>query len=145
MLALIERIYRQLGILVVLSSHILDDVERVCEYVVVLDRGRVVASQSLHVPEEESADLHVRVDGDPAAFQRRLESLGLTARMAGIEYAPDELVVQRDGDRTLDAIRDAAAESGAALRLLRPATRSLEEIYIHSVGADGASRQGERS
>src|SRR4051794_7194411 len=48
MLVLIERIHRQLGILVVLSSHILDDVERVCEYVVVLDHGKVAASTPIH-------------------------------------------------------------------------------------------------
>jgi ABC-2 type transport system ATP-binding protein len=137
MLALIERIHRQLGILVVLSSHILDDVERVCDYVVVLDGGEVVASQSLHVPEDETADLHVRVDGDPAPFLKTLAAAGIQSRPAGIEYASDEFLVHRDGERTLDAIRDAAAETGSPLRLLRPATRSLEDLYVDSVG-DGA-------
>lgn len=137
MLDLISRIYRQLGILVVLSSHILDDVERVCDYVVVLDGGRVVAAQPLHVPEDATADLHVRVMGDPEPFLRTLHGLGIDARPAGIEFSTDEIVIQRDGDRTLDAIRDAAAETGSPLRLLRPATRSLENLYVDSVGANG--------
>ena len=141
MLDLITRIHRQLGILVVLSSHILDDVERVCDYVVVLDGGKVVASQPLRVPDEETADLHVRVDGDAGPFLTRLRALGIEARQAGIEYASDEYLVQRDGERTLDAIRDAAAESGAPLRLLRAATRSLEDLYVDSVGAGGQERQ----
>jgi ABC-2 type transport system ATP-binding protein len=135
MLALIERIHRQLGILVVLSSHILDDVERVCDYVVVLDHGRVAASQSLQQPEAETVDLHVRVGSHPEAFLGRLAEAGIATRPAGIEYATDEFIVSRDGDRTLDAIRDAAAESDASLRLLRPAARSLEDLYIDSVGA----------
>ncbi len=135
MLDLIGRIHQQLGILVVLSSHILDDVERVCDYVVVLDRGQVVASQPLRVLDEESADLHVRVDGDPAPFLSSLESLGVEARAAGIEYRTDELIISRDGDRTLDAIRDASVATGSPLRLLRPATRSLEDLYVDSVGA----------
>jgi ABC-2 type transport system ATP-binding protein len=134
MLRLIERIHRQLGILVVLSSHILDDVERVCDYVVVLDGGRVVASQPLHAPKDQAADLHVRVDGDPAPFLHKLASFGVEARPAGIEYASDEFLIHRDGDRTLDAIRDASADVAAPLRLLRPATRSLADLYIDSVG-----------
>ena len=143
MLDLIGRINRQLGILVVLSSHILDDVERVCDYVVVLDGGQVVASQPLHVPEDETADLHVRVDGDPGPFLKSLEELGLLARPAGIEYTSDEFVVARDSDRALDAIRDAAAMSGSPLRLLRPAKRSLEDLYVDSVGA-GSGADGAR-
>jgi len=137
MLDLIDRIHRQLGILVVLSSHILDDVERVCDYVVVLDGGQVVASQALHVPDDGAADLHVRVDGDPAPFLMRLRETGIEARVAGIEFLTDEFIVSRDGDRTLDAIRDAAAMTGSPLRLLRPATRTLEDLYVDSVGASG--------
>jgi ABC-2 type transport system ATP-binding protein len=147
MLNLVSRIYHQLGILVVLSSHILDDVERVCDYVVVLSGGKVVASQPLHAPEDLTADLHLRVDGDPGPFLRKLEASGIRARQAGIEYASDEFIVDRDGDHALDAIRDAAAETGAPLRLLRPATRSLEDLYVDSVGAgagDGATDDSRR-
>ena len=143
MLNLIERIHRQLGILVVLSSHILDDVERVCDYVVVLDGGQVVASQPLHVPADDSADLHVRVDGDPKPFLHTLGELGIEARPAGIEYTSDEFVISRNGDKTLDAIRDAAATTGSPLRLLRPATRSLEDLYVDSVGAGGNGAGGD--
>jgi ABC-2 type transport system ATP-binding protein len=146
MLELIGRINRQLGILVVLSSHILDDVERVCDYVVVLDRGQIVASQPIHVPDDDTADLHVRVDGDPGVFLKSLEKLGLSARPAGIEYTSDEFVVSRDGDRTLDAIRDAAAMTGSPLRLLRPAKRSLEDLYVDSVGdGSGGTRSRRRA
>ena len=144
MLGLIERIHRQLGMLVVLSSHILDDVERVCDYVVVLDKGRVAASQPLHVTIDDDADLHVRIDGDPEPFLGVLQERGVAARPAGIEYLSDEFIVSRNGDATLDAIRDAAVRTGSPLRLLRPATRSLEDVYVDSVGlADAAD--GERS
>ena len=143
MLDLIERIHRQLGILVVLSSHILDDVERVCDYVVVLDGGQVVASQPLHVPDDDTADLHVRVDGDVEPFLRTLGEFGIEARPAGIEYTSDEFVIARRGERTLDAIRDAAATTGSPLRLLRPATRSLEDLYVDSVGAGGNGARGD--
>ena len=145
MLDLIGRINRQLGILVVLSSHILDDVERVCDYVVVLDGGQVVASQPLHVPDDDTADLHVRVDGDPEPFLKSLEGLGLVARPAGIEYTSDEFIVARDGGRAVDAIRDAAAMTGSPLRLMRPATRSLEDLYVDAVGASDGARSQRRA
>jgi ABC-2 type transport system ATP-binding protein len=144
MLGLIDRIHRQLGILVVLSSHILDDVERVCDYVVVLDGGQVVASQPLHTPVDDTADLHVRVDGDPDPFLHTLRELGIEARPAGIEYTSDEFVIARRGDQTLDAIRDAAAKTRSPLRLLRPATRSLEELYVDSVGAGANGTRDKR-
>ena len=144
MLDLIDRIHRQLGILVVLSSHILDDVERVCDYVVVLDGGQVVASQPLHVPDDDTADLHVRVDGNPESFLHTLRELGIEARPAGIEYSSDEFVIGRRGDETLDAIRDAAAKTRSPLRLLRPATRSLEDLYVDSVGAGANGARDER-
>ena len=44
MLELIRRIHRELGISVVLSSHLLEDVEHVCDHVVMLDRGRLVVA-----------------------------------------------------------------------------------------------------
>jgi ABC-2 type transport system ATP-binding protein len=142
MLDLIDRIHQQLGILVVLSSHILDDVERVCDYVVVLDGGQVVASQPLHVPDDDTTDVHVRVDGNPGPFLQTLGELGIEARPAGIEYSSDEFVIARGGDQTLDAIRDAAAVTGSPLRLLRPATRSLEDLYVDSVGAGANGARG---
>ena len=144
MLDLIDRIHRQLGILVVLSSHILDDVERVCDYVVVLDGGQVVASQPLHVPDDDSADLHVRVDGNPDPFLDTLRELGIEARPAGIEYSSDEFVIARSGDQTLDAIRDAAATTRSPLRLLRPTTRTLEDLYVDSVGAGANGARDDR-
>ena len=115
-----------------------------CDYVVVLDGGQVVASQPLNVPDDDTADLHVRVDGDPGPFLKRLDELGLATRPAGIEYTLDEFIVARDGDRALDAIRDAAAMTGSPLRLLRPARRSLEDLYVDSVGAGANGTGGHR-
>jgi ABC-2 type transport system ATP-binding protein len=144
MLSLIERINRQLGINVVLSSHILDDVERVCDYVVMLDQGKVVAAQPLHVPEDVAADLHVRIDGEPAAFLAVLEQRGIHAVQAGIEFGSDEFVIRRNGADTADVVRDAAVSSGVPLRLLRPATRTLADLYIDSIEAEGTMPQQTR-
>ncbi|MBA3416950.1 MAG: ABC transporter ATP-binding protein [Chloroflexia bacterium] len=141
MLALIVRIQQLLGIAVVLSSHILDDIERVCRYVVILDGGRLVASQSLAGIDPGGGDLYVRVDGDPAAFLARLHALGVEAAPAGEDHGRDEIVVRRNGHDAFDAVRDAAADLGVPLRQLRAQTRSLEDLYFGNAGAADKERR----
>jgi len=130
MLDLVARIHDLLGISVVLSTHILDDVERVCRHVVILDHGQVIASQPLAGIDAGGGDLVVRIDGDVAAFIARLAALGATARPAGDGHGSDEVVVRRDGDAAYDAVRDAAADLGVPLRSLQARTRSLEDLYF---------------
>ncbi|MDQ3412479.1 MAG: ABC transporter ATP-binding protein, partial [Chloroflexota bacterium] len=137
MLDLIVRIHRLLGIAVVVSSHILEDIERVCSYVVILDDGRLVAAQSITDIGAGGGDLILRIDGDTAAFVGRLASLGVEARPAGADYGRDEFVVTKTDDRVFDAVRDAAADLGLPLRSLRTRARSLEDLYFGRVDANG--------
>ena len=131
MLRLITRIHRDLGITVLLSSHLLEDVEQVCDYVVMLDQGRMV----IHGPVVEllagSGDTLVQIDGDQAAFAARLEAGGLAVERRGVE-----LVVRPTGDATFDVIRDAAADLDVLLRGLRVEARSLEDIYVRQLSAE---------
>jgi ABC-2 type transport system ATP-binding protein len=134
MLALVARIHEMMGISVVLSSHILDDIERVCRYVVILDQGQVVASQPMESIDAGGGDLLVRIDGDRAAFIARVCELGAEARPAGEAHGMDEVIVRRDGDAAYDAVRDAASDLGMPLRSLQARTRSLEDLYFGNVG-----------
>src|SRR5215212_90624 len=78
MLELITRIHRHLGIAVVVSSHILEDIERVCDYVVIVNGGRLVLAQPIgNEIGITNTDLLVRVDGNPTAFIARLGQDGL--------------------------------------------------------------------
>jgi ABC-2 type transport system ATP-binding protein len=135
MLELIERIYRQLGIAVVVSTHILEDVEKVCDYVVILDQGRLLAAQPLGAMDVIGGEVIVHIDGDQAAFQRGLEAQGVTVRRSDLENGLEDLVVDVDRDEVYDVIRDLAVEQGAALRSLRTRSKSLEDIYLGNVGA----------
>ncbi|CAN5777152.1 ABC transporter ATP-binding protein [soil metagenome] len=134
MLELIERVYRQLGIVVVVSTHILEDVEKVCNYVVILDQGRLVAAQPLGGLDVIGGEAIVHIDGDQSAFQRGLESQGVTVRPADLEMGFEELVVEVNDEAVYDLIRDLAVEQGASLRSLRTRSRSLEDIYLGTVG-----------
>ena len=137
MLNLIVRIHQVLGIAVVVSSHILEDIERVCKYVVILDDGRLVASQSITEVGDGGGDLIVRIDGDTTAFIDRLASQGFPARPAGADFGRDVLIVPKTNERVFDAVRDAAAELDLSLRSLRSQARSLEDIYFGNVETNG--------
>ena len=135
MLELIERIYRQLGIAVVVSTHILEDVEKVCDYVLILDEGRLVTAQPLEGLDVIGGEAIVHIDGDQAAFQQGLEARGVTVRPSDLEVGFEELIVEVEDERVYDVIRDLAVEQGASLRSLRTRSRSLEDIYLGNVGA----------
>jgi ABC-2 type transport system ATP-binding protein len=144
MLDLIKRIYAMLGIAVVVSSHILEDIERVCDYVVILSGGKLVVAQPLHDLGLASGDITVRVDGDRQAFADRLRALGAAVSEPedGELHTRDELLVAYTGEETYDLIRDTAAELHLPLRSVRQRGRSLEDIYLGNIDVNGSSPNG---
>jgi ABC-2 type transport system ATP-binding protein len=142
MLHLVRRLSSELGIAVLMSSHVLEDIARTCDAVVVLRDGEVVVKRPIGKREIEGrGDLHVVVSGDRAGFLAALRGRGVTVREDGDEAL---LVMAGDGDATKvpgtvvasglhDAVRDAAAEAGAGLRELRPAGPTLEDSLIEAI------------
>ena len=127
MLTLVRRLSSDLGIAVVMSSHVLEDVARTCDAVVVLRDGTLAASRAIdHERAAESAELRLRVSGDEDAFRTALAARGVEVRVG-----EDHLLAHGD-DRaaTLDAIRDAAADTGVGLRELTAAGPTLEDSLI---------------
>ena len=130
MLSLVRRLSSELGIAVMLSSHVLEDVTRTCDAVVVLREGRVVTAGRIDEMEGLAGDgVLVRATGDLDAFVARLAAHGLAAdRREGafvVRGAPEEAL--------LDGVRDAAAEAGVALRELRPAGPTLEDALVEAL------------
>ncbi|MFL5758223.1 MAG: ABC transporter ATP-binding protein [Thermomicrobiales bacterium] len=145
MLELIIRIHRRLGITVILSSHILSDIERVCDYVVILNGGRLILSQPIGGPTSVKGDLLVRVEGDPTVFIQHLAQLGVRAELNEETLGlPGEMIVRRNGDQVFDAVRDTAADLGLPLRALRTRAPSLEDLYFGNVRADEAAMEEAR-
>ena len=123
MLELITRL-DDFEINVLFSSHILDDIEQTCEWVVMLDRGRVIRSSPLDPP-IAGDEVSVEVFGDPQPLIAALESAGATASRQ------DSIISVRSSDLDVfDLVRDALATTGTAVRRMGTSLSSLEDQFV---------------
>jgi ABC-2 type transport system ATP-binding protein len=130
------RSLRDRGTAVLLNSHLLGEVEQVCDHVVILDRGRVVHSGSL-TDVAVGAEVRVtlaRLDDDAVAV---LQGFG---RIAARDL--DTALVALDDVAAVPALADALVRRGHELRALVPLQRSLEDVFVDLVGttAEGEER-----
>lgn len=140
MLALIEHVGSDLGMHVILSSHLLEEVERVSASVVILDQGHVVAEGGLtelgHAEPELVVELAYDEGTDPAPrLAAALQSQGLSAALDG----PRHLVIPLADESVFDTVRDALADGGFPVRRLHRRTASLEDVYLERSEAVGSS------
>jgi ABC-2 type transport system ATP-binding protein len=131
MLTLVRRLSADLGIAVIMSSHVLEDVVRTCDSVLVLRDGKIVATQKLEQADRvDNGEVQVQIVGDADAFAAAAAALGLAVRPDG-----EWLLVQgADADAVLRGVRDAAIASGAGLHELRPAGPTIEQSLIGAIG-----------
>jgi ABC-2 type transport system ATP-binding protein len=125
MLELIRRCGTEFGIDVLLSSHLLEEVERVCDSVVILSDGVVAANGSIDELRGLGHGVTIDVDGDPRALADELARRDVPCRLDAAH-----VVVDRADDITLDTIRDTLADLGVPLRSLQPRRRSLEDVFL---------------
>jgi ABC-2 type transport system ATP-binding protein len=125
MLQLIRDIAHGKGIDVILSTHILPDVEAVCDHVVILHRGALVTQDALSkMTSLGDASYEVRIKGDRDAFLACLRTEGLEGSASG--GIDGVRIAHRDG--TAPILRAAVAAGVQIRRLSRPQT-TLEERF----------------
>ncbi|WP_106402431.1 ABC transporter ATP-binding protein [Actinocorallia populi] len=124
MLALIRRIGAEFGISVLVTSHLLGELERVCDQVVIIDGGRLLSAQSVSAYTEASGRLLVEVEDGREALERLLAEQGASVRPDG-RY----LVVDLAGEETYDLVRDGVADLGLALVRMEQARHHIEEVF----------------
>jgi ABC-2 type transport system ATP-binding protein len=136
MLELIRDLSHNKGVDLILSSHLLPDVEYTCDYVVVLDKGAVATSGSItQLKGPARRVFEVRVKGDQAPFVAALEAAGMQCHdteedfirvfMPGPSGAPGE------DQRRICAV---AVASGTQVRHLRTSLPTLEDVFAKAVG-----------
>jgi ABC-2 type transport system ATP-binding protein len=125
MLKLIRRIGTEFGITIIFSSHLLSEIERVCDHLIEIEDGRLVRQAAMTELMAATQHLLVEVDGE-------IEPLAayLRARSFTCDVNEHYLVVERDSEgAVLDAIRDGAVQEGLGLMRIEQGRRRLEELF----------------
>jgi ABC-2 type transport system ATP-binding protein len=129
MLALVARL-GTFGISVLMATHLLDDVQQVCDHVVMIDGGRLVVSGATQSLLEGTGSLTVDVGQHGDVLVRGLAAVGLSAT------ANDGIVeVAVTGDEHFDVVRDVVADLGLPLFKLSTRTTTLDEVFLRHAGS----------
>lgn len=142
MLELIHRIGHEFSITVLLSSHLLEVVERICDAAVILNGGVVAASGPLDVLRGGGKGLSVELDGTREAIDDALTAVHATGALIRVEGA--RYLITGD-DRLFETVRDAVADAGAGIARLGRRTVSLEEVYLGVGAADDPTADSRRA
>ena len=126
MLALIRRVGSEFGIDILLSSHLLEEVERVCDSVVILANGVVGHSGALNGLESAASGMKVELDSDPEPLAAALVARGADAVVDG------HILTVTGVDTVGDLVRDLVAELGLGLRRLEPRRTTLEDVFLEA-------------
>ncbi|MGH3011619.1 MAG: ABC transporter ATP-binding protein [Gaiellaceae bacterium] len=124
MLDLVARIGREFGISVLMSSHLLAEIERVCDHLVLIEGGKLVQSGSIGGFTGQIQLLTVEVDGPAAGLAAYLGEHGYSSREAA-----HTLEVDISDDGAYDVIRDGAASLGLGLVRLEQRRQRLEDLF----------------
>jgi ABC-2 type transport system ATP-binding protein len=137
MLSLIRRVGTDFGIDIVLSSHLLEEVERVCDAAVILSGGSVVAAGDLSQMTGTTGGLVVEVDGPPAVVDdivARLRQHGaevtVDASRLFVKWSDGTGAVARDQYDLNDLVRDTIVTTNAGIRRMQASRLSLEDVFL---------------
>jgi len=133
MLDLIRDLAHNKGINLILSSHLLPDVEYTCDHVIVLHQASVATQGPIdELKGPRGSVFEFRIKGDRVAFSRVLAGAGLTVH-AGEEDVMRVFVPDQRGAHALFAL---AAEHRMQVRHLRPSLPTLEDVFAQAVGEE---------
>ncbi len=133
MLALIRRVGTEFGIDIVLSSHLLEEVERICDGAVILREGQVVAAGSIaELTGTTSGTVVLEVDEGVPLVEAALRERGAAVEADGMRLTVS--LPDRQVEEVYDVVRDAVVVAGVGIRRLTNRTVSLEQVFL-DVGA----------
>jgi len=124
MLELIARIGAEFGISIVVASHLLGEIERICDHLVAIEAGRLLRADTITSFTQASQVLAVEVDEGLAQLAAELAERGLTATVA-----QRTLLVPLKSDDIYDVVRDAVADLALPLCRLEQRRHQVEELF----------------
>ena len=124
MLDLIARIGTEFGISILVASHLLGEIEQICDHLVALDGGRLLRADTISSFTRSSEFLLIEVDDGIDLLAAELADRGLKPA-----HYQRGLLVQMDGESSFDIVRDAVADLGLPLNRLEQRRHRLEELF----------------
>ncbi len=132
MLDLIRRTGTEFGIAIILASHLLGEIERVCDHLLAIDAGRLLRSAPLATFTRRTGVLAVEVEEGGDRLAAALGGHGLRVRTDD-----GRVLVALDDEQTFDLVRDASVDLGLALVRLEQRRHRLEDLFRDPVDAEG--------
>lgn len=132
MLDLIRRVSVEFGIHVILSSHLLDEVQQICDAAVIVGDGRVLTSGTLEELRGSGSDVLIEIeDLDTVPLVAAgLEQAGATVMVSG-----RTIIASGDDDAVFDIARDVCAARNAPITRLNRRRLSLEDVFLETTAS----------
>ncbi|MFE0099187.1 ABC transporter ATP-binding protein [Streptomyces sp. NPDC059009] len=137
MLGLIRRVHTDFGISVLVTSHLLGELERTCDHVVVIDGGKLLRSSSTTDFTQTTTTLAVEVtdtDEHPdgtSALRRALKDRGVATHDdgRGLPGAGHTVLLEAESEETYDLVRDLVADLGLGLVRMEQRRHHIAEVF----------------
>jgi ABC-2 type transport system ATP-binding protein len=133
MLDLVSRIGAEFGISIVVSSHLLGEIEQICDHLVAIDGGRLLRADTMTSFTQVSQVLVIEVDEGTADLEAELAARGLRPQQDG-----RALLVQIETDATYDTVRNAVADLGLPLNRMEQRRSHVAELFTDNQEAHRA-------
>jgi ABC-2 type transport system ATP-binding protein len=137
---------------IILSTHILPEVEAVCKKVIIINKGQLVATDSVeHLKHRGGTGNAVQVQletagvDDPVAVQQRLEQVPGVSKVLETSRSNDRLVFEVNslsGHNVRPDVARAIVQSGWNLLEMKSTTFSLEEVFLQLTGGQATETAG---
>jgi ABC-2 type transport system ATP-binding protein len=128
---------RQQGKTIFLNSHLLGEVERVCDRVAILVDGLVARQGRLDELTEHTTEYRITADGDLGELKGEIEKRGGSLKKNTIQLPGDDLA-------KVNALIDLLRSKGHSIESVVPQRFSLEDVFVEVLGGEGESAPGAR-
>ena len=133
MLDLVKRTGSEFGIATIVASHLLGEIERVCNFLLAIDGGKLLRAAPLASFTEQTGTLAIDVEDGAETLVRRLGDHGLTATLDGAS-----VLVDLPNADPYDVVRDTVDELGLRLLRLEQRRHRLEDLFAERTSEEAA-------
>jgi len=138
MLQTLNRTVREGNRSVLMSSHVMDDVEDLCDSIVMIHKGRIVVQSSIEdLVEQVDKEIEMVIWGGASKMESELSSMGLENRRLG-----RVIRIKVESESTVDKALEAAVLAGVQVRQMKEYEPDLEDIFLLVMDKLGAQIKG---